>query len=62
MTLSYLKTSVFVRLHEKPEFYAGYVWTVGHTGEKISAFKNKNGYIWTGPTGDVTRDNTQRRF
>ena len=42
--------------------YAGYVWTVGQTGEKISAFKNKNGYVWTGPKGDVTRDNSQRRF
>ena len=42
--------------------FAGYVWTVGQTGEKISIFKNKNRYVWTGPKGDVTRDNSQRRF
>ena len=41
---------------------AGCVWTIGQTGEKVSAFKNKNGYVWTGPQGDVTPDNSQRRF
>ena len=25
-------------------------------------FQNKNGYVWTGPKGDVTPDNSQRRF
>ena len=42
--------------------FAGYVWTVGQTGEKISIFKNKNRHVWTGPKDDVTRDNSQRRF
>ena len=25
-------------------------------------FQNKNGYVWTGPQGDVTPGNSQRRF
>ena len=71
MILSYLKTSVFVRLYEKPEFLKRCVF-----GDRLRRmrvddrpdrrknlrFQNKNGYVWTGPKGDVTPDNSQRRF
>ena len=71
ITLSYLKTSVFVRLYEKPEFLKRCVF-----GDRLRRmrvddrpdrrknlrFQNKNGYVWTGPKGDVTPDNSQRRF
>ena len=43
--------SVFQKMRFRWPFFT--VWTVLQTGEKISLFSNKNGYVWTRPLSQV---------